>query len=158
MRCCCPSPLSNGQPPAAGGSELAFDVEITTTDGAVQTVTLAQLPVAGAAAHANLELVGQQDNPAGQEGQRGAWTLQNASAARNSVGSGSFPHIALQAGYTDIATPAWTTGGAAWPAGWGFTQPGVVGNAFVMTFNGAAGQRVRWRLFGTVVLENGATP
>lgn len=153
MHLCCADPLDDGAPPS-GASELAFDSgEIITTDASVVTVVLAQLPIDGAQAHVNLETIAERSN-----GQAGAWSLNNATAARNVNGSNAAQHITILQSYTDIVTPPWTTVAAgAMPAGWAFVAPAVVGTTFQLQFNGAAGQTISWRVEGTLVLQRGAT-
>jgi len=152
LGCFCPSPLSNGRTPS-GASELAFDSgEIETVGAVVTTVVLARLVVVGASAHVNIETIGQQDNA-----ENGAWSLNNASAARNAIGSNANQFITILSSYTDAAAPPWTTVAAgAWPAGWAFVAPAVVGTDFQIQFNGAAGQTIRWRVYGSLVLQWGA--
>lgn len=154
LDCCCPDPLDDGAP-ISGSVEVAFDTgEIITTDATVQTVVLGRLPVDGAQVHINVETIAEQSN-----GQRGAWSLNNATAARNVNGSNSTQHITLLQSYTDVVTPPWTTVAAgAMPAGWAFVAPTVAGTDFQIQFNGAAGQTISWRIYGSVVLQRGATP
>ncbi len=154
LLCCCPEPLDDGAPISAL-SELAFDTgDIVTTDGTVQTIVFGHLPVVGAQIHINMETVAEQSN-----GQNGAWSLNNATAARNAIGSNAAQHITLLQSYTDVATPPWTTVAAGvMPAGWAFVAPAVAGVDFQLQFNGTAGATITWRVYGSVVLMRGATP
>lgn len=153
----CHSIGPNGAPASAGGSQ--FSRTIITTDGAAQTLTIGNLPVIGASIFwdgtVNARLV---SGGAGTS-TSGAWALNVTRADRNAIGSGAGGLIAVgPTFYTTAVAVPWTGAAAGMPAGWAYAAPAMVGNAFVIAFNGAAGQVIEWNFNGRRILSGGATP
>jgi hypothetical protein len=124
----------------------------TTTDATTQTLTIANLPIVGAGVYWYLSIRGQETN-----GQRGARFNYWADASRNAVGTnGVVLGTVGPTGYTDVATPPWTT--IAVPVGWGFTAINIVGNQTQFQFNGAVAQTVQWKTIVQRIFMSGATP
>lgn len=152
----CDELTGNGE--SEGGDPNALDVPITTTDATPQTVVLARHPVDGAAASVELDIRGAQTGPAAADrGDRGGWFKAWIQSSR-SAGGTNFLITGLigPTGYEDPAGVPWTTVGV--PVGWAFIGIAIVGTDLVITFNGAAGQTIQWRLRGPRSFAGGATP
>lgn len=156
MSCCASAlPVVGGTVP--GGIVLAPGIDTfidqrTTTDGAVQTLVLANYPVIGAGGFFYGTCMGVQD-----DGVRGARVTFWLDGARNAIAFAAAQNGNIgPTGYTDAAAQPWTTVGV--PVGWAFATVNIVGNQQQFQFNAAAGQTVRWTTVVQRILVGGATP
>lgn len=147
MSCC--EAQSNGR--ASGSALDVLTYDRTTTDASAQTVRVATLPAIGDAVFWYLSLRGDQTN-----GQRGMRFNYWADASLNAIGlNGLVTGTIGPTGFTDIATPPWTTIGV--PASWAINAINIAGNDVQFQWNGAAGQTVRWRVQIERILIGGAS-
>lgn len=149
MSCC--AVARNGRT-SASDALRTFGINRTTTDGALQSLRIGALPVIGAGLHVYATFFGTQDGGQRQYRFNFWWD-----AARNAVGAGDLVSGTIANGYTDPAALPYTTPGNP-PIGWTVPALVIAANIVSVTWSGAAGQVVRWRVSGTRSFVGGATP
>lgn len=149
MTCCGPSRKLDGATPGGGGagvpgawtfSDAGYaDGVVTTTDATPVFVAFADLAAVGSALGFEGFLFGQRSN-----GEQAAFAWRVGGFARNAVGANGLAPVTFgPSGYTDVATPPWTTPGL--PAGWGAAIDWQIGNQLGAIMVGVAGVTIAWR-------------
>lgn len=140
---------SNGEAQTSDDAIVQTPPNFETTDATLQSLRIGDLAQVGAGLTVFAQFFGIQDT-----GERGNRLSVFGEASRNAVGSNSNIVGAFGEGYTDIATPPWTT--IAVPAGWAVPALVVTGTVVTLTWSGAAGQIVRWSIRAVVQRVGGA--